>query len=191
LRGLTGFFLDLYDAPQAVAAAVERVNSVLLDVLADHFALVSQKEGGYGYIYGYWAPGPTVVIQQDMMGMCSPEMYARLFMEEDARLVERLGPYTLFHLHATGYGHYRHVLDLPGLAGLELTLEAAGPPLRELVPMLREVLERTRLILFVDAHFGDLREALRQLPADGLYLMVSDKFVSSDEEFRELCTSVW
>jgi hypothetical protein len=191
LRGLNGFFLDLYDAPGLVAAALERVGTLTRGVLDMHFDLVPPKLGGYGYIYGYWAPGPTVAIQEDMIGLASPDLFRDLFLEHEVRLVEHLGPYTFFHVHSTGYAHYRHILEIPGLAGVQLTVEANGPSLRSLVPVMQEILERTRLILFVDAYFDELSDVAGQLPRDGLYVMVSDKFVESEAAFRELLARAW
>lgn len=191
MRGLGDFFLDLSDDPQAVADAAARVNKLHLDVLDMHFSLVREKLGGYGHIFGYWAPHVTTVIQEDAMGMCSPSCYRDLFMPCNAAIVEHLGPCVFFHLHSTGYRHYRHVLDIPRLAGLQMTVEANGPQLSDLIPVLREILERTRLILFVDSHFDQLQAATRQLPAEGLYLIVSDKFVSTDGDFKELLAANW
>ncbi len=191
LRGLNGFFLDLYDAPELVTAAIERVGSLMCDVCDMHFGLVSPKLGGYGHIFGHWAPGPTIAIQEDMMGLASPELFGDLFLEHEARLVEHLGPYTLFHVHSTGYAHYRHLLEIPGLAGVQLTVEANGPSLRALLPAMREIMERKRLVLFVDAYFEDLVEVAGQLPKDGLYVVVSDKFVESEEAYRDLLSRAW
>ena len=191
LRGLNGFFLDLYDAPDLVGAALERVGTLMRDVLDMHFGIVPVKLGGYGHIYGYWAPGPTVVIQEDMMGLASPVFFHDLFLEHEVRLVEHLGPFTFFHLHSTGYAHYQHVLEIPGLGGVQLSIEANGPSLSSLVPVMQEILERTRLILTVDSHFEELVDVGRRLPRDGLYIVVSDKFVSEEEAFRELLARAW
>ena len=90
------------------------------------------------------------------MGLASPDFFRDLFLVHEARLVEHIGPYTFFHLHSTGYAHYRHVLEIPGLAGVELTVETNGPSLRDLAPVMQEILQRTRLILFVDAYFEEL-----------------------------------
>jgi hypothetical protein len=191
MRGLSEFYLDLYDVPDTMAAAAARVNRLLLAVLDMHFALVPEKLAGYGYIYGYWAPGRSVVIQEDALGMCSPAIYRDIFMPLSAEVVAHLGPYVMFHLHSTGYRHYRHILDVPGIAGLQMTVEANGPSLEAMLPALQEILARTRLILFVDSHFEQLKTVVRQLPRDGLYLVVSDKFVSSDHEFLELAADLW
>ncbi|MFB3825754.1 MAG: hypothetical protein ACE15B_03260 [Bryobacteraceae bacterium] len=186
MRGIDGFCLDLYDDPAPLAAAAARINRLHLDVLDMHFSLVPPKLGGYGHIFGYWAPGPTTVIQEDMMGLCAPRVYRELFLEHNAAIVEHLGPHVLFHLHSTGYRHYRDVLEIPGLAGLEITVEANGPRLADMLPCLRETLERSRLILMVDGWFEDLAATVRRLPREGLYVFVSDRYVTSEAEFAAL-----
>ena len=125
------------------------------------------------------------------MGLASPDLFRDLFLELEMRLVEHLGPYTFFHVHSTGYAHYRHILQIPGLGGIQLTVEVNGPSLRSLVPVMREILGHTRLILFVDAYFDELCDVATQLPRDGLYVMVSDKFVESEGAFRELLVRAW
>jgi hypothetical protein len=56
---------------------------------------------------------------------------------------------------------------------------------------MQEILERTRLVLFVDAYFDELSEVAGQLPRDGLYVMASDKFVESEKAYRELLARAW
>jgi hypothetical protein len=118
-------------------------------------------------------------------------MYRDHFQALDAEAVRHLGAYVLFHLHSTGCRHFRDVLAIPGLAGLQVTVEANGPPLAEMVPMLREILERSRLVLFADAGFRQLPDVLRQLPREGLYVMVRDDDLRSDAAFREFVQDVW
>lgn len=191
MRGLNDFFLDLHDKPAALVEAGERINRLHLDVLKMHFSLVRPKMEGYGHIFGYWAPGPTTVIQEDALGMCGPSAYRDLFEGFSADIVRRMGEYVLFHLHSTGYRHWRHVLEVPGMAGLELTVETNGPALLDMVGDLRKMLERSRLILMIDGWFEQLRPALRQLPKEGLYLLVSDKFIATEREFVELVGGAW
>jgi hypothetical protein len=191
LRGLNNFFLDLYNAPNLVSGALERVGSLVRDVFDMHFALVRPKLGGYGYIFGCWAPAPSVAIQEDMMGLASPNLFGDLFLEHEARLVAHLSPYAFFHLHSTGYAHYPHLLRIPGLAGIQLTVEANGPSLHALMPVMQEILERTRLILFVDAYFDELGSVARKISRDDLYVMVSDKFVDNAEAYRDLLARAW
>ncbi|HEX9118011.1 MAG TPA: hypothetical protein VGA61_18230 [Anaerolineae bacterium] len=188
-RGLSNFYLDLVDDPAGVARAAQAANRLLCDVFDSHVAMVPPRLGGYGHIYGYWAPGPTNVLQEDVLGMCRPAVYRDLFQPLNAAAVARMGPHTLFHLHSTGLRHWSDVLGVPGLAGLEITIESNGPRLADLLPILRTVLERSRLMLFVDAWFEDLPEVLCRVPHDGLYLIISDRFINTEEVFRAFCAA--
>lgn len=191
MRGMVEFYMDLVDAPEAIADTAKRVNNLLIDVLTRHFGIVGPKLGGYGHIYGYWAPRPTVVIQEDTMGMCSPQTYRDVFMPLNAAVVEALGDCVFFHLHSTGYGHWRDVLEIPNLAGIELTVESNGPAMLDLVPMMRETLERSRLMLFVDHYFHQLPEVLRQIPHEGLYLLIANRDIPDEQAFNQFVEANW
>ncbi|MCC7146247.1 MAG: hypothetical protein IT443_07350 [Phycisphaeraceae bacterium] len=181
MRGQVDFFMDLMDQPQVIGKAAQRVNQLLIETLQQHFALVPAKHGGYVHSYGYWAPFPTVVIQEDAMGLCQPEVYRDWFMPLDAATTAALGRGVFFHLHSTGMAHYRHVLEIRGLEGLELSVESTGPTLEELVPVLREILERSRLILFAEHYFEQLPAVLGKIPREGLFLIVPDTHIQSEE----------
>jgi len=185
LRGMTEFFLDLHDNPQAVERAARRVNQALMMELDLHYSLVPPKLGGYAQIMGYWAPGKTCMLQEDALGMCSPSVYRDIFMPLNAAIVQHLGPYVLFHFHSTGFQHYTQVMSIPGLAGVEMTLETIGPTLQDLVPVFKEILEKTRFILQVSTGFEYLAEALRKLPREGLFLIIPSKYIPTNEAYLE------
>lgn len=187
LRG-TDFFLDLFDDAASIAEAAPPINRALIDVLRAHFAQVPPRLGGYSTFYGYWAPGPTAVIQEDAMGLCHPRWYRDIFAPLTADVVAALGEHIFFHLHSTGMCHYRDVLAIPGLAGLELTVEAKGPLLSDLCGPLAEILARTRLILFIDGHLYEVAEVLRSLPRDGLYIIVPEHFIADEDTFYSFLT---
>jgi hypothetical protein len=191
IRGLTEFYMDLLSDPAAIAELAGRINQLWLEVAELHFSKVTPQRGGYGHIYGYWSPERTTVIQEDALGMCSPAIYRELFMEHNTRQVRHLGAHVLFHLHTTGYGHYRDVLRIPGLAGLQMTVEANGPALPDLLPVFQEVLEQSRLLLYVDAGFAHLPWVLERLPREGLYVLIPERFIGSEQQFQEFTTSVW
>jgi hypothetical protein len=161
MRGQIEFFTDLIDEPSLIQQAASRVTDLFIGVLRHHFSMVESRRGGYVHSYGYWAPWPTVVIQNDAMGMCSPRVYTQLFREHDQRIVAAFGPGVFYHLHATGMAHWRDVLCIDGLAGLELSIESIGPSLHDLTPMIRETLERSRLILCAARRAPDQGHVLR------------------------------
>jgi hypothetical protein len=131
------------------------------------------------------------VLQEDALGMCSPSIYRDIFMQFNAAIVKHLGPHVFFHLHTTGYQHYKHALNIPGIAGLEMTMETIGPTLRDLVPVFREILERTRLIIHLCTGFEYLPEVLRKLPREGFYIAIPSKYISTDDAFREFVSAHW
>jgi hypothetical protein len=183
MRGLTDFYCDLPDNLSVLHRAAAKVNQVLLDVLDMHFTLVAPKMNGYGHIYGYWAPDKTIVIQEDVLGMCSPALYRDVFRKYNAEIVEKFGHHVFFHLHSTGYQHYQDVLEIENIAGLQMTIEANGPSLREMTPFIKEILEHSRLILFLDYYFEQLPDVLKQVPREGLYFIISDKYIATEKHF--------
>lgn len=184
MRGQVEFFTDVVDSPDVLRATAGRVADLFIGVLRHHFSLVKPKLGGWVHSYGYWSPHPTVVIQNDAMGMCGPRVYRELFREHDQRMVAALGPGVFFHLHSTGMAHWPDVLEIDGLAGLELSVERIGPPLADLTPMIRAVLERSRLILFVEHHIYQLPQLLRDVPHEGLFVIVPDTHLPTEEAFQ-------
>ena len=192
MRGMTDFFLDLHDNPQAVERAAGRVNQALMAAIDIHYSIVQPKLGGYGHIFGYWAPGKTIMLQEDALGMCSPSHLSGHLHALQRGNREAPGLPCLFSsahnrlpaLHGT-------CSNIPGIAGLEMTLETIGPTLRDLVPMFREILERTRLIVHVCTGFEYLPEALRKLPREGLFLVIPTKYIPTDEAFHEFVSSNW
>ena len=165
LRGLNGFFLDLYDAPDLVSAALERVGSLLRESSTCISVLSRQSWMATATSSATGRRVRPILIQEDMMGLASPDLFRDLFLEHEARLVEHLGPYTFFHVHSTGYAHYGHVLEIPGLAGVELTVETNGPSLWDLIPGDAGDPATYTPDLFVDAYFEELSEVARHFLA--------------------------
>lgn len=178
--------MDLCDNPKLVGQMAARVNRLLIEVLDRHFALISPNLGGYGHIFGYWAPDKTIAIQEDTMCMCASETYRELFWEHNAEVVRHLGCCVLFHMHSVGCQHYRDVLALPGLAGIQMTMDPNGPKLADMLPVLRDIMEHSRLILWAKQGCQGLPEVLGHLPKDGLYVIVPDADIGSDASYREL-----
>ena len=188
-RGLTNFYLDLYDEPAAVAAAAANVNRLFASVIERHFQLVPTKLGGYGHIFGYWAPD-RLTCSRKMCWACA----IRVHLPRNLHAPELRPGAAARSIHAVSPALDR-ATPLAGRARdprscrLQITVEANGPRLADLAPVLRTILERSRLMLFVDAWFDDLYDVLRQIPHDGLYLMISDRFIGNEAEYQEFSTA--
>jgi hypothetical protein len=105
--------------------------------------------------------------------------------------VRHLGPCVVFHMHSTGLQHFRQVLRIPGLAGLQMTIEANSPPLPDLLPVFREILEQSRLLLFLDHRFEELSALLPHLPREGLYLAIPASRLQTEAEFLQFAKAHW
>ncbi len=191
LRGLTNFLCDLRDAPEVVGQTAGRIHQLLLKAIDEHFSLVKPKHGGYGHIFGYWAPAPTIALQEDTLGLCHPNVYRDSFAHYTAEAVRHLGPCVVFHLHSTGFQHLRHVLRTPGLGGVQMTIEANGPSLADLLPVFREILGQSRLLLFFDHRFEELSAVLPHLPREGLYIAIPSTCLRTEAEFLEFTKTHW
>ncbi|MEK7675573.1 MAG: hypothetical protein AAB676_07050 [Verrucomicrobiota bacterium] len=134
---------------------------------------------------------PTLALQEDALGLCHPNLYRDLFMNYTAEAVRHLGPCAVFHMHSTGFQHFRQVLRIPGLAGLQMTVEANGPPLADLLPVFREILEQSRLLLFLDHRFEELSAVLPHLARAGLYLAVPERCLQSEAAFLQFTKAHW
>jgi len=191
MRGQVEFFMDIMNNPQQMHQAAGRINRLLIDVLDRHYAMVPPKLDGYGHIFGYWAPGKTIVIQEDAMCICDPQIYREVFLNYNADIVSHLGDYVLFHMHSIGYQHYRDVLRIPGLAGIQMTIDPNGPEISDMLPVFQEILEQSRLILWAKQGCQGLTDVLRKLPKEGLYVIVPDEDISSDSAFKEFIDTCW
>jgi hypothetical protein len=191
MRGLTEFYCDLMDNPRAVGDAAGAINKLLCDVVAEHFSVIGPKHGGYGHVFGYWSPEPTYVIQEDAMGMARPQQYREVLWDWDAEFAAEFDGRVLFHLHSTGYAHWRDVLEIPNLVGLQMTVEANGPSLLDMADTLEEILERSRLILYVEHFFEQLPDLLKRLPKEGLYLILPDDYIKDNTEYGDLLGRLW
>jgi hypothetical protein len=191
MRGMDNFFTDLLINTDIIDRAGTYLAGLTQKIIEKHFSIVEPKFGGYGHIYGYWSPQRTNVFQDDAIGMVDPEIFREIFLEKNNMLVSHLGGNAFFHLHSTGFAHYKHVMEIKGLSGIEFTIEQNGPPLRELTGVFQEILGKCRLILFIDAYFEQLNEVLKKLPADGLYILIPSRYIGIDPEFKAFINSNW
>ena len=191
MRGMHNFFADLLMNPGIIDRAGSYLVVLTAKIMERHFSIIKPHLDGYGHIYGYWSPGKTIVFQDDALGMVDPAIFRELFLEKNNALVKHLGGHAFYHLHSTGFAHYQYVLGIEGLSGIEFTIEQNGPPPIELISVFQEILSKSRLILFIDAYFEQVNEVLKQLPADGLYVLIPSRFIGTEPEFGAFVKSNW
>jgi len=113
------------------------------------------------------------------MGMCSPAVYREVFWPGNCQVGEHFGDHLFVHVHSPGVDPWRDVLEIPGLAGMELTMEFNGPPILDTGPVLREIVRQAEpqrgdylLVYFSNGHVhftSRVEDALRALDVPVVY----------------------
>lgn len=181
LRGTERFYLDLYDNPKKVERLLRRCTEVILRVSQLQMEIIPPFYGGASNYMGVWAPGRNVVISDDLAAFMSPAFY-RTFLEVHHRRLTEAFPWTLIHLHATGLGFLDHLLAMPGLDGVQIVIEPSGPSVSQLIPTLRKVQARKRVVLVAnkseDMHDEDLFQVIEALCTGSLFVIVERSSVA-------------
>lgn len=163
--------LSLYDHPSHLRRFLDEVTDVFIGVLEEQMRRVPAVDGGYVNPFGVWAPGRIVRTQCDASAILSPQQYRDWFLPHDVRICEAVD-YSVIHLHS-GSLHTVDVLmevERPHAIQVSLDPPPSGPPVRELVPTFRRILEGKPLI--VDGYLteDEIRHLLGLLPHNGLYI---------------------
>ena len=172
LLGQTGMIYAIADDPDSVRRLASVVTAAFLQVIAAQRALVPLFHGGTSLgFYHVWAPGPSIWFQDDLSALLSPQLYRDLFVG-CAREICAGYSYTAVHLHPASFFVLDDLLDIDGLLAVEVNKDVRGPGVEEMMPTLRRIRERKRLILFGDLTAEELDLVRRSLPADGLALFL-------------------
>ena len=122
---------------------------------------------------GHLGAGPAITLQNDLSKRVSAEAYWRHVLPWDREIVANF-PYTEFHMHAAQHHQVDNILELDQLTAIEFTLEhtIGGPPLQEMLPVARRILQSKPLLLAtLDLESAD--RCMRELPATGLCIMLA------------------
>ena len=153
-------------------SAISRAQTALLESTA----ATSRFDGGtvLGGLH-LWTPGKCVLLRDEEAGNFGAEDYERYFLPSVRRIAERadcaaysLGPDRL-HLLET-------ILRLDSIACIEFLIDAAAPPLVDVLPLLERIQERDRcLCIRGPINKEDLDAILDNLSYRGLYLKIENR----------------
>ena len=169
LRGRERLALDFYDAPAMVDALGRRAVDLCAGVMCAQYALVPPAFGGYaGTSRYFWAPGEMVETAEDISFMTSPALHRRFVAPLHEALCRRF-PYPMVHLHSAQLHTISTLLELEGIAAIEITPDF-GEDMVPQIPLLARILERKPLLLHGVISLASAKEIMRSLPARGLGL---------------------
>ena len=171
MLGTEQLLLCMMDEPDRIRRLLEICTEVFIETARAQWAVIPPTDGGYVCRYGVWAPGHVTRSQADAAAMMSPQTYRHVVKPHDVRVL-RAFDYTIMHTHS-GYPHLAEAFgdqDVPSAIQVGRDEPPFGPPVSELIPGLKRILERKPLIFhgLVTEEEADI--LANELPPTGLFL---------------------
>lgn len=178
--------VELYRNPKEVEKLLDICTEVFLETAKAHLSILPPFREGFISGFAIWAPGTTIRGQTDNSVLLPPSVYVRHVLPYDRRIL-KVFEYPLIHTHQPCMRQVlQALLDIRELKALQMSLDRPnGPPVSEIIPMMRKVLERKSLIVTGVVTRGELELMLRTLDPRGLCLNIS--LWTEEERTRALC----
>jgi len=170
LRSPTVLAADLYDHPDGVQEAMRLLTEWWVKLVTEHFQRLPQWHSGYTNSTRYlWAPGPIVEFDEDSSFMFSSRAHQRVVMPHHRELVRHI-KYAFIHLHSTQLHTLDNLLELDGLAAIELTPDY-GASIPDLIPAIARVQAKKPVIVHGYLTAEEMRLVMERVPPEGVCLM--------------------
>jgi hypothetical protein len=164
--------LSQYDHPAELYAFLESATERFLDIWRAQWQLIPPIEGGYVNPFGIWAPGTVVRTQCDASALLSPLQYQQWYLPFD-EYIANSADFAVIHLHSGSLHTVESLLPLDKPQAIQVSLDPqpSGPPLEQLIPVFRRILQAKSLIVDGALNAGQVRQLLENLPINGLCII--------------------
>ena len=182
LLGFQNMLLGMYDYPGKIKELLSGLTEIWIMWAKAHFSVVPQFHGGYCNLYGLWAPGTSVKLQEDYAVSLSPNLYREFILPCNRKIIEAF-EYQYFHIHSGFTPIAEWILEIEALKAIEVTIDFMGPSIEELMPFCKRIQKSKCLIIcgIVTQHQLDLM--LSELSPTGLLL---DVYVVEEDQLETL-----
>jgi len=197
LRGAERFVLDFADEPEQVQQLLALCTEKRRQVVKAIQRVTKPFQGGWaggGYPSRLWAPGATVLYnQEDAAAILSPRIFRRALLPLEAAIASD-ADVAFMHLHSGCLYPARILLDDPSYAVIQVNYDHAGtsPRLEAILPLLREVIARKPLLLWGEFTADEMACLLDALGGRGLSLQpvaaTESDAMALREHFLDLCS---
>ena len=182
LRGPTEICMDFYESPDNIRQLAEICTQAWMSVQHYQMDLIEPLDGGYSDNYSIWTPGRSTYFADDISALLSPKIYREHLFEFDCRIAESVET-PWMHVHSGGAYLVPEFLKIPGLVAIQIVNDhPAGPTLKEIVPLLKQIQEKHGLLLR-KYPMDELEEILPEFSPEGLYI---DTQADSLEEAKQI-----
>jgi hypothetical protein len=160
-----------YDNPKKVRILAEQCANIFVTVAKAQIERMPKFYGGYSQMQHVWAPGATVMTQQDASIFFTPTKYRELILPAD-RIILDAFEYTMMHFHSSTLHTLDDFLELDELECIEIVVDPSGPELEQLVPAFSRIQEFKPLVIFADFNPNQLDFIMDQLSPIGLCIYI-------------------
>ncbi|MDH5439971.1 MAG: hypothetical protein OEY31_05160 [Candidatus Bathyarchaeota archaeon] len=165
-----------YRHPDEFGGFLDFCSQTFIDAFNHQANLIPQFYDGYCCEYGIWAPKPICRDQADHSVLISPQLYEKVFLRHDLKIIDS-SEYTTFHLHSATV-HIANILrKIPKLSAIQVSIDypakAFSPPVEELMPTFKEIQKSKPLIITGPVTGKELSLILDELRPEGLALKPS------------------
>ncbi len=170
MRGATNLCLDLYDHPGAIHAAMEKLETAVVEFHAAFWPAIeaSGQEGHASAWLQTWSPGRSNVTQLDLLALISPEMFREFFYHELVVQSEVLDD-VIFHLDGPdAIKHLPVLYELPNVAAIQWVHGAGNGPMTKWIPLLKEM-QSNGMGLHLSCGPDEVEALMRELSSRGIY----------------------
>jgi hypothetical protein len=168
------FLMDTLDRPDDILRAVGHLNKLWLKAFAENQALIdsSGNPGGVGWP-GFWVPGSTFPLQEDVAYNLQPGQFRELLLPA---LRERMAAMDCPFFHVDGIGLLPHLpilLELDELPVIQWVPGAGKWKVDQWYGMIHQVIDAGKSIqLYVTA--DEVAPLVDEVGSDQLYLIIRD-----------------
>jgi len=172
LVGQEEFCLALYDDPGRISELISITSDVWVKIVDAMYQILEPDEGGYwNGNQPLWTPGRTMFVPADIVSLISRDMFNDFFLEPLERMLGGLD-YSIMHTHSSYLHAVEDILHIEELKAIQVGIDPNGPNVKKLLPIMRSILDKKSLIIAGDTSPELLSVLIRELPAEGLSILI-------------------
>lgn len=189
LRGTQGLLTDLVDEPEQVTEIINDTRRLWFKYYEELNNIIQKKMAGTCAWMGIWSPKSWSPLQCDLSAMFSPMMFEE-FVAPDLEEMCRKLDHTIYHMDGPEQlPHLEHLLEIPGLDGIQWTSGAANEGLGSprWFPLYKRIQEKEKLLVLLGVPSEDVERIATELSPKGLFISTQ---CSCENEAEQLLRTV-
>lgn len=162
-------YLGMYDHPKELLELMLKLADIHVTWSSRQLERIPRFNDGYCNQWGIWAPEGVTRIQEDFAVNISEKHFREFFVPAEQRILAA-SEYQIFHTHSGMPEYSRWVSTIPGLKVVEVTMDPISPPLEELIPIWKVILQRKSLVVSGTFTQRQVDTIVSKLDPSGLFL---------------------